>query len=76
MIRYSFTNNLTEATPLLAFVAITVVLSVISYKYVEKMKKTKVSWGFIALLVVLTTAGVSSFMLMQVLCEMYLNWKW
>lgn len=57
MIKYSFTNNLTEATPLLAFVAITVVLSVISYKYVEKMKKTKVAWGFIALLFVLTTAG-------------------
>lgn len=57
MIRYSFTNNLTEATPLLAFVAITVVLSVISYKYVEKMKKTKGVWSFIALLFVLTTAG-------------------
>lgn len=57
MIRYSFTNNLTEVTPLLAFVAITVVLSVLSYKYVEKMKKTKGAWGFIALLFVLTTAG-------------------
>ena len=57
MIRYSFTNNLTEATPLLAFVAITAILSVLSYKYVEKMKKTKVTWGFIALLFVLTTAG-------------------
>lgn len=57
MIRYSFTNNMTEASPLLAFVAITVVLSVFSYKYVEKMKKTKVAWGFIALLFVLATAG-------------------
>ena len=57
LIRYSFTNNMTEATPLLAFVAITVVLSVLSYKYVEKMKKTKVAWIFFALLFVFTTAG-------------------
>lgn len=57
MIRYSFTNNLTEATPLLSFVAITVVLSVLSYKYVEKMKNTKGAWIFIALLLVLTTSG-------------------
>lgn len=57
MIRYSFTNNLTEATPLLAFVALTAILSVLSYKYVEKMKETKGSWVFIALLFVLTTAG-------------------
>ena len=41
----------------MAFVAITVVLSVLSYKYVEKMKKTKGVWSFIALLFVLTTAG-------------------
>lgn len=57
LIRYSFTNNLTEATPLSAFVAITVVLSVISYKYVEQLKKTKRAWGFIALLLLLTNTG-------------------
>ncbi len=57
MIRYSFTNNLIEGTPLLAFVAIAGVLSVISYKYVEKMTKTKGAWIFIALLFVLTTGG-------------------
>ena len=57
MIRYSFTYNLTEATPLFAFVAITGVLSVISYKYVEQMKKTKGAWSLTALLFVLTTAG-------------------
>ena len=57
LIRYSFTNNMTEAAPLFAFVAITVVLSVVSYKYIEKMKMTKTAWSFIALLFVLTTAG-------------------
>lgn len=57
LIRYSFTNNLTETAPLVAFVSITALLSVISYKYVEQMKKTKGAWGFIALLFVLTTAG-------------------
>lgn len=57
MIRYSFTNNLTEVTPLFAFVAITGVLSVISFKYVEQIKKTKRAWSFTALLFVLTTTS-------------------
>lgn len=55
--RYSFTNNLTEVIPLFAFVAITGVLSFVSYKYVEQMKNTKRALGFIALLLVLTTVG-------------------
>lgn len=57
LIRYSFTNNMTEATPLVAFVAITTLLSVISYKYIEQAKKTRRTWGFTALLLVMTTTS-------------------
>ena len=57
LIRYSFTNNLTETVPLVAFVAITTVLSVVSYKHVEQAKKTKRSWSFTALLFVLSMSG-------------------
>lgn len=57
-IRYSFTNDLTKLLPLLTFVAITFSLSVLSYKYVEQMRKTKLAWMLIGLLLVMTT-GVS-----------------
>ena len=57
LIRYSFTNNLTDATPLIAFVVITTLLSVVSYKYIEQAKKTRRAWGFTALLLVMTTAS-------------------
>lgn len=57
LIRYSFTNNLTETIPLVAFVSITTVLSVVSYKYIEQAKKTRRAWGFTALLLVMTTAS-------------------
>lgn len=56
-IRYSFTNNLSEATPLVAFVILTTVLSVITYKYIEQAKKTKRAWGVTTLLFILTTTG-------------------
>lgn len=39
LIRYSFTNNLTAVLPLLAFFGITAILSVLSFKYVEHMKR-------------------------------------
>lgn len=57
LIRYSFTNNLTETIPLVAFVSITTVLSVVSYKYIEQAKKTRRAWVFTALLLVMTTAS-------------------
>lgn len=55
-IRYSFTNNLAEVLPLLAFVGITVVISVMSYKFVEQIKKTKQAWMLICFLLAITTA--------------------
>lgn len=55
LIRYSFTNNLTEILPLLSFVCITSVLSILSYKYVEQMKKTKNAWIVIGLMLISTT---------------------
>lgn len=57
LIRYSFTSNLTEVFPLLAFVGITAVLSVLSFKYVEKTKKTKLAWVLTGLLLILTTGA-------------------
>lgn len=55
LIRYSFTNKLTDTSPLLTFASITAILSIFSYKYVEHMKKTKITWMLIGLLFVLTT---------------------
>lgn len=55
-IRYSFTNDLTNILPLFSFIGITAVMSVLTYKYVEQMKKTKVAWIAIGLLLILTTS--------------------
>lgn len=57
LIRYSFTNKLTEVLPLLAFFGITAVLSVLSYRYVEQMKKTKLAWVLTGLMLVVTTGA-------------------
>ncbi len=54
LIRYSFTSNLTEVFTLLTFVGITAVLSVLSFKYVEK---TKLAWVLTGLLLILTTGA-------------------
>lgn len=55
LIRYSFTNKLTDPFPLLAYICITTILSIFSYKYVEYMKKTKITWILTGLLFILTT---------------------
>ena len=55
LIRYSFTNNMTDFLPLLTFVVITSVLSILSYKYVEQMKKTPKAWGVIGVMLIATT---------------------
>lgn len=57
MIRYSFTKEITNTLPLIAFVGLTAILSILSYKYVERMKKTRMAWCLIALLLLLTSAG-------------------
>lgn len=54
-IRYSFTNDLQEMTPLLSFVCITCLLSYFSYKYVEQIKRTKKVWLLSIFVFVLTT---------------------
>lgn len=56
-IRYSFTNNMTETIPLFAFILITTILSVVSYRYIEQMRKTKQAWIIMALLLMMTTGG-------------------
>lgn len=54
-IRYSFTNDLQEMTPLLSFVCITCLLSYFSYKYVEQIKRAKKVWLLSIFVFVLTT---------------------
>lgn len=56
-IRYSFTNNLTNLVPLVAFVIITSLLSLFSYSYIEQLRNKKTSWIVISLLFVTTTIG-------------------
>ena len=55
--RYSFTNKLSEILPILTFVIITAILSLFSYKYIERMKQTKWSWSAIFILLATTTIG-------------------
>lgn len=55
LIRYSFTNDLTNINPLLAFITITVILSILSYKYVESLIKTRMVWYLIGVTFILTT---------------------
>lgn len=56
-IRYSFTNDLQEMTPLLSFVCITCLLSYLSYKYVEQIKRAKKVWLLSIFVFVLTTTS-------------------
>lgn len=54
-IRYSFTNNLTGIVPLLFFMVITAMLSVVSYKYIEQKK-----WGWMLIgLFFMSSTGMS-----------------
>ncbi|MGM9777837.1 MAG: acyltransferase family protein, partial [Prevotella sp.] len=55
LIRYSFTKDITATLPFLAFLSITALLSYLSYKYVEQMKKTKITWTGIVLMLIVTT---------------------
>lgn len=54
--RYSFTNNLTEAIPFLSVIVLTAVLSVFSYKYIERIKERKMIWGVMCVTALLTTS--------------------
>lgn len=56
LMRYSFTNKLTEAIPFISLIGITTALSILSYKYIERAKQTKIVWGLITLALLLTTA--------------------
>ena len=62
--RYSFTSKLTDFLPLLVVMLLTALLSVLSYRYVEKMKQTRRAWMITGILLVLTT-GASLFVYSQ-----------
>lgn len=53
--RYSFTSNLNEIIPFVVIVLLVAILSFFSFRYVEKMKKTKHAWVLIGMLLLLTT---------------------
>ncbi len=55
--RYSFTNNLTAAMPLITITAIISVLTVLSYKFIEKAPQNTVIWASTVVLIILTTVG-------------------
>lgn len=55
IVRYSFTNNMTDVVVLCVIVTLIVVLSVLSYRFVEQMKKTKLACIVVGILLVLTT---------------------
>jgi peptidoglycan/LPS O-acetylase OafA/YrhL len=54
--RYSFTSELTKPVTLVIIFSIIVILSFLSYRYVEKMKETRMAWGVTMFLLALTTA--------------------
>ena len=55
--RYSFTNDLTAAMPLMIITAIIAVLTVLSYKFIEKAPQKTVIWVSTVVLILLTTGG-------------------
>ena len=55
--RYSFTSKLTDLIPLLSVMLMTVLLSALSYRYVENMKQTRRAWLITCILLVLTTGS-------------------
>lgn len=56
--RYSFTGNLTDFVPFAAVFIIIAILSILSYKYIERLKMKKSVW-IISCLVALLTTGTS-----------------
>ena len=55
--RYSFTSRLTNIAPLTIVFVLMIILSIPSYKYIEKMKGSKMAWWVIGLVFVLTTCS-------------------
>ena len=55
--RYSFTSKLTDAIPFLIVFLLIVFLSTCSYRYVEKLEKTKTAWICTIVLLILTTGS-------------------
>lgn len=55
--RYSFTSKLTDAIPFLIVLLLIVFLSTCSYRYVEKLEKTKTAWICTIVLLILTTGS-------------------
>ena len=55
--RYSFTNDLTAAMPLLIITAIIAVLTVLSYKFIEKAPQNTAIWASTVVVILLTTGG-------------------
>lgn len=56
-IRYSFTKDVLKIAPFISFICITVLLSFLSYRYVEQIKRTKKAWILSIFVFVLTTAN-------------------
>lgn len=56
LMRYSFTDKVTETAPLVLLIGITAALSFLAYKYIERIKQTKIVWSLITFVLLLTTA--------------------
>lgn len=54
--RYSFTSCLEETRPFIIVIALTSLLAVFSYKYIEQMKISKSAWASIISLLIITTS--------------------
>lgn len=55
--RYSFTNDLLYPVVLVSMFAIIIVLSVLSYRLIEKMHETRMKWGATFVIFVLSTVS-------------------
>jgi len=55
--RYSFTINIGDLLPFVSIIAILTILSALSYKYIEQVKKIKTALVFSFLLLVVTTSA-------------------
>lgn len=55
--RYSFTGDLFSAKVLLAMLLVIIILSAVSYRYIEKLTENKSSWTITLILLLATTSG-------------------
>lgn len=55
--RYSFTGNLTDIAPFVSVFSITALLSILSYKYIERVKFSKSIWISSCLIALLSTSA-------------------